>query len=220
MSSTADVKKSSDIRSGGDRRIEIIDISTRMFLDHGFAGTSMSQLADACGIRKASFYHHFRSKDELFIQCVIKGYESALVRLAQLEQDDALTHDERVSHALEVLYEVTVNSPAGKMSPLIAEVSRSMPELSERFFNEYILLQRETLMKMVQRGVGAGKFIEPDSDVFYHLVFGPIVTLSLSRAMFTTLPDLDVLFPTEKLKKGHCDAILAYLARPRNGTSG
>ena len=195
MSSTADVKKSSDIRSGGDRRIEIIDISTRMFLDHGFAGTSMSQLADACGIRKASFYHHFRSKDELFIQCVIKGYESALVRLAQLEQDDALTHDERVSHALEVLYEVTVNSPAGKISPLIAEVSRSMPELSERFFNENILLQRETLLKIVQRG-------------------------SLSLAMFTTLPDLDALFPTEKLKKGHCDAILAYLARPRNGTSG
>jgi len=196
------------------RRTEIIEISTNLFLERGFSGTSMSQLAAACGIRKASFYHHFRSKDELFIACVIKGYEGAVVRLAELERDDALTHKERISHVLEVLYDVTVYSPAGQMSPVIAEVSRSMPQLSERFFNEYISLQRDTLEKIVSRGVEAGEFHEPDPDVLYHLVFGPIVTLSLSRAMFASMPDLDQRFPTEKLKKGHGEAILAYLETP------
>lgn len=172
----------------------------------------MSQLAEACGIRKASFYHHFRSKDELFIACVIKGYEGAVTKLSELERDDALTHHQRMSHVLDVLYEVTVFSPAGQMSPVIAEVSRSMPELSERFFNEYIARQRSTLEKIVERGTADGQFKQPDPDVLYHLVFGPIVTLSLSRSMFAAMPDLEQRFPTEKLKKGHCESILAYLS--------
>ncbi|MEM6717609.1 MAG: hypothetical protein AAF622_21380, partial [Cyanobacteria bacterium P01_C01_bin.147] len=126
-------------------------------------------------------------------------------------RDDALTHEERMSRVLEVLYDVTVFSPAGQMSPVIAEVSRSMPELSERFFNEYISRQRSTLEKIVDLGVADGCFNQPDPDVLYHLVFGPIVTLSLSRAMFASMPDLEQRFPTEKLKEGHCEAILAYL---------
>lgn len=198
-------------KSGSPRRDEIIKIATALFLDQGFSGTSMAQLADACGIQKASFYHHFKNKDELFIACVINGYEGAINSLAALERDADLSDEQRIEHALDVLYDVSINSPTGRLSPLIAEVSRAMPVLAERFFDEYIALQRRTLRQIVMIGVEAGTFREPDFDVFYHLLFGPIVTLSLSREMFATLPDLDTRFPTETVKRGHIAAMLAFL---------
>ena len=46
-----------------------------LFLARGYAGTSMADLAEACGIQKASLYHHFASKDALFVACVTEGYE-------------------------------------------------------------------------------------------------------------------------------------------------
>ncbi|MEM6729669.1 MAG: TetR/AcrR family transcriptional regulator, partial [Pseudomonadota bacterium] len=193
------------------RRTEIIEISTQLFLERGFSGTSMSQLAEACGIRKASFYHHFRSKDELFIACVINGYEGALGRVELLAKAPDLSAEERLSRAFDLLYDVTVHSPAGRLSPIIAEVSRSMPELSKRFYDEYISKQRAGVESIIDIGVGSGVFRKPDPGVLYHLVFGPIVMLSLSHEMFTSMPDLDILLPAEKLKAGHLEATLMYL---------
>lgn len=86
-----------------------------------------------------------------------------------------------------------------------------MPELSKRFYDEYIYKQRASVESIIDVGVKNGVFQKPDSDVLFHLVFGPIVMLSLSREMFTTMPDLDILLPAEKLKNGHLEATLLYL---------
>ena len=65
------------------------------------------------------------------------------------------------------------------------------------------------------RRVNNGVFSPQDFDVFHHLVFGPIVTLSLTREMFAQFDDLDDHFPTEKLKLGHLKNILRELERQR-----
>ena len=85
------------------RRMEIVQAATKLFLEKGFSGTSMSDLAQAWGIKKASFYHHFRSKDELFITSIIVGYAPAVDKLKALKDDAALSDRERLTHAIEVL---------------------------------------------------------------------------------------------------------------------
>ncbi len=62
---------------------------TDLFLTHGFAATSMSALARAVGVQKASLYHHFASKEALFIACVTEGYEAATVRKLEALRVDA-----------------------------------------------------------------------------------------------------------------------------------
>ena len=44
---------------------EILDTALELFSVQGFEATSISQIADAVGIRKASVYSHFGSKQEL-----------------------------------------------------------------------------------------------------------------------------------------------------------
>ncbi len=204
-------KKNVPTATNRSRRAEIIRISTEVFLDRGFSGSSMAQLAAACGIQKASFYHHFKNKDELFIACVINGYDSAIDALSKIEADETLSDVERIKAALIALYDITVDTPTGRLSPLIAEVSRSMPDLSEKFFTDYIAVQRTSLKRMVMKGVENGSFTEPDFDVLYHLVFGPIVTLSLSLEMFTKMDALQDRFPKEKVRDGHIAALLLFL---------
>ena len=81
-----------------------------------------------------------------------------------------------------------------------------------QFYTDYIALQRETLREIIERGVASGTFKRPDYDVLYHLVFGPIVTLSLSREMFVELDHLDESFPVPRLQNGHIEAILAFVS--------
>ena len=48
------------------RRPELLDAALRLFLKHGYDGTSMQALADEAGVTKPVVYAAFDSKDELF----------------------------------------------------------------------------------------------------------------------------------------------------------
>jgi len=49
---------------------EIVNRAIKLMLTGGYDGTSMAQIADACGIRKASVYHHFPDKDALVLAAI------------------------------------------------------------------------------------------------------------------------------------------------------
>ncbi|HWK66866.1 MAG TPA: TetR/AcrR family transcriptional regulator [Rhizobiaceae bacterium] len=49
-----------------ERVSQILEASARIFASKGFAGTSMRDISDACGISKSLLYHHFESKDALY----------------------------------------------------------------------------------------------------------------------------------------------------------
>ena len=44
----------------------ITDAALTLFSERGYTGTSVKNIADAVGIRDASLYKHFKSKQEIF----------------------------------------------------------------------------------------------------------------------------------------------------------
>ena len=49
----------------GNTKQEIIEAALDLFSAQGFEATSVSQIADAVGIRKASLYSHFENKQAI-----------------------------------------------------------------------------------------------------------------------------------------------------------
>ena len=194
-----------------DTRTRIVEVTTDLFLEHGFAGTSMSAIAKASAMTKASLYHHFSGKEALFIACVTYGYTAALDALADIVADKSLSPQEKLHAAVRALYTTTLTSSVGRMSPLIAEVSRAFPTVARSFHSEYIEPQRELLWQIVEEGQATGDFQQVDRNQFFHIAFGPMVMLSLAREMFATFDDLDDHFPVPALRDGHADVLLAML---------
>jgi AcrR family transcriptional regulator len=67
--------------SQGARREEILQTAARLFASSGFR-TSLSEIADACGILPGSLYHHFDSKDAIVIE-LVNRYHDDLDRVAK-----------------------------------------------------------------------------------------------------------------------------------------
>ena len=63
----------------GNTRDEILKVALDLFSVNGYEATSISQIADAVGIRKASLYSHFSSKQEILdnvVESVLKDTQN------------------------------------------------------------------------------------------------------------------------------------------------
>ncbi len=67
---TGDVGQLMNANSGGRERV--LHEARRFFLERGYSEVSMQQIADAVGMTKAALYYHFRDKDDLFAQVVVR----------------------------------------------------------------------------------------------------------------------------------------------------
>lgn len=80
----------------GSTKQEILEAALDLFSTQGFETTSVSQIADAVGIRKASLYSHFASKQEILdalVQNVLEGYEKHSIFAMADWDDPAFTRD-------------------------------------------------------------------------------------------------------------------------------
>ena len=61
----------------GKRDREIIDAAARMFREHGYADTSVEDVANAVGILKGSLYYYIDSKEDLLFRVLEDVHEQA-----------------------------------------------------------------------------------------------------------------------------------------------
>lgn len=54
----------------------ILLIAFKLFINNGYHNTSMQQLVDASELSKGAFYHHFKSKNELYKQVINRYFLS------------------------------------------------------------------------------------------------------------------------------------------------
>jgi len=80
-----------------ERKTEILDAAAALFASSGLR-TSLQEIADACGILAGSLYHHFESKEDIFI-ALVERYQVELDKIAERAIDlgsNAHAPDERV----------------------------------------------------------------------------------------------------------------------------
>lgn len=69
-------------------RQKILDEAYRLFLQHGYHGASMSRLVEATGLSKGAIYHHFRSKEEIFVEVLTSRVRELIAELENVEDSD------------------------------------------------------------------------------------------------------------------------------------
>ena len=74
-------------------RQRILDEALTLFATHGFAGTSVRQLARAAGLRESSIYNHFPSKDEVYRTLIGQWGPAAFVERLESPDYRALSKD-------------------------------------------------------------------------------------------------------------------------------
>lgn len=82
----------------------IVEVARRRFADHGFAATSLTEIADEVGIKRPSLLHHFPSKDALY-QAVLAEDLAAWSHLVDEAVADSTGGWEQVERVLRAAFQ-------------------------------------------------------------------------------------------------------------------
>lgn len=83
-----------------DQRVMILARAAGLFAQRGYPSTSMNQVAEACGLSKATLYHYYRDKYTLLVS-IADDHVSRLAALVEDEDTLALHGEARLRHFIQ-----------------------------------------------------------------------------------------------------------------------
>ena len=102
-------------------RTKLIGVAYALFLENGFHGTSMRDIAEAAGIAVGGIYNHFSSKEAIFA-AVLDAYHPYHVVFPAVEAIEAETVEDFMREASRRLYEGVTGAKAQLLPILFIEL--------------------------------------------------------------------------------------------------
>ncbi len=201
--------------SGRDR---ILHVARELFIDRGFSDVSMQQIADAASLRKASIYHHFPSKVELF------------VAVTWLEIDDVHAQTEAAIAAttefipqLHAIAKVWFTSIRGDRGRLMREFQEHVPAPEQYQFEQRFEQFVTTITGAFERAAAGGQLgaVDPKTAaaIFFDIVCGWVYRAYLDPTLAAADPDHAIQTITDVLLFGIASPTLMKARCPLQGES-
>ncbi len=132
---------------------QILDSAEQMFGEHGFEGVSMSALAKEAGVSKANIFHHFKSKEELFMTVLHRARKRFVSQLLSLTDSQAEPREQLHTLTRNYLQQMLENEPLVRLLMReLMEKRRPGKQLAERLFADNISQLIELLREAQQQG--------------------------------------------------------------------
>jgi TetR/AcrR family transcriptional repressor of nem operon len=119
-------------------REHILQAADQLFYERGFENTSFANIADAVGISRGNFYHHFKSKDEILEAVIALRTERTQAMLDQWEAEGG-TPEERIKCFIRILIAnrtkiMRHGCPVGTLSGELAKLDHALQPQANSLF--------------------------------------------------------------------------------------
>lgn len=159
------------VKDHSERRNELLDEAQKLFYKDGYENTSVNEIIEAVGIAKGTFYHYFKSKEDLLDQLIERITSTILIQLELIVKD-------REMNAIDKLNKFYIDAGNYKI-----ENKEAIIVAARVFHNDDNLRMKDKLLKrilhistpllthIIKQGVKERSFKTPYSDHLAPLIF-------------------------------------------------
>lgn len=160
-------------------RTKILDAMYTLVAQKGYDKASLGQIADMIGIKKASIYYYFRSKEELFIELVQKLYkEDYNKKMEDIRKNNTISDYKEAVLTLgkEFIASYFENQMLRKVYAEIDIQTARIPELKQ-FVQDANGLLKDFLVQLLSYGMEIEAFpkdfnVEKNAQMLYTILIG------------------------------------------------
>ncbi len=149
----------------------ILSGALKLFTSLGYSNVSTEQIAQECGIGKATLYRYFPSKDALLLSCVESMTAQINAVIESVLDDPTLSPRDKAARFLEPV----VRFVSGINPAALADVQRSAPEAYAKIEESRRRLILNNLKRIIREGKEAGIFRQDaNATLIAHVLIGAI----------------------------------------------
>jgi TetR/AcrR family transcriptional regulator len=178
---------------------ELLEAALTLFVEKGFAGTRVDEVAKLAGVSKGTLFLYFSSKEELF-KAVVRENISGLFPQwsAQFENFEGSTAN-LLRASMRTWWERLGSTQASGITKLMMSEAHNFPELAAFYQHEVIQPGNALVRRVLQRGVDRGEFRPIDMKYGVYLVLAPMLFLCMWKHSLGTCAAGDELVPEDYL---------------------
>jgi AcrR family transcriptional regulator len=163
-----------------ETRAKIMDAAVKLFSTRGFTAASVDDICQEAGISKGAFYHHFESKQALFL-ALLDGWLQEIDSAIQASKDKTAPETfMQMTEAFPYLFET-----AGEGLPMFLEFwlqasrDKTIWEASIAPYRRY----HKYFTSLIKKGVEEGSFVEVDPDLTSRMIVATAMGLLLQSLL-------------------------------------
>jgi AcrR family transcriptional regulator len=163
-----------------ETRTRILESAIKLFSNSGYNKASVDDICAEAGISKGAFYHHFKSKQELFL-ALLDGWLHAIDSAIEASKDlPAPETFMRMTEAFPYIFETAGNGlPMFLEFWLQASRDRKIWDASIAPYRRY----HKHFTSLIKKGVDEGSFVEVDPDLASRMIVSTAMGLLLQSLL-------------------------------------
>ena len=147
-----------------ERCTEILNISERLFTSKGYEKTTVNDILEGVGIGKGTFYHYFKSKEEVMDAVIMRMANDAKVMCQEIADMPGLTANEKI---LKVLTE-----QPGKNDEIVEQLHHDdNSAMHLKSLIETIHAISPAMTQIIEQGVNDGAYKTPYPQESFEFLF-------------------------------------------------
>jgi len=152
------------VKEHEERKKELLDTAGKLFLTKGYESTSIADIIEVVGVAKGTFYHYFKSKEELLDELAADRIKENLKRMQPLIDDDSLPALEKLLQFFNLSAEIKLENIRETKILMTALLKEENILLRYKISEVRIRLVAPLLTQIVRQGIAEGVFASPFPD--------------------------------------------------------
>ena len=164
----------------------ILTCAERLFLEKGFDGTSMSDIALCVGINRPTLHYYFRTKDKMFRAVLARIVLSFVPQVYDIVAGWDKSVAERVSQVIDAYILIFMEKPCLPLF-MVREVQRDFDFLVRMLRQEQIDRYAHKIIQALQAEMDEGKLKKVPLRTLFYTFYGLMTFPFLSRRLTESL---------------------------------
>jgi len=196
----------------------ILTVAEALFAEHGFDAVSINAIAEAAGVSKANVFHHFISKNDLYLAVLRNACRDASQHLDELGNDQESLAARLPQFARAHLDNLLEHAQVTRLMlrELLSDNPRHGQELAEKVFGEKF----SRFVAILRAGQQAGELrADIDPAMVATVLLGANVFFFESREVLRHFPDVTFTQQPERYSTLLADILLHGILPPDSATT-
>lgn len=166
---------------------KIISVAREVFIEKGFDGASMSDIAVRVGINRPTLHYYYRTKDKMFQAVFISIIHSFIPKIQDTIFNDNIPFENKIEKVIDIYIETALNNPYLPLF-IIREVNRNAKSFVEAIRSIYIENFLNKVGTVLLQEMECGKIKQVPLRIVFNTFYGLMIFPFLSKDLLFMEP--------------------------------